>query len=59
MNRRSWSKRAVTAPGPGSLARSVPARAAGLEIGSAEDGATWTQFLRGLVARRLSGWVAS
>jgi len=27
----------------------------GLEIGSAEDGATWTQFLRGLVARGLSG----
>ena len=27
----------------------------GLDIGSAEDGATWTAFLRGLVARGLSG----
>ncbi len=27
----------------------------GVEIGSAEDGATWTAFLRGLVARGLSG----
>jgi putative transposase len=27
----------------------------GLEIGSAEDGASWTAFLRGLVARGLSG----
>lgn len=27
----------------------------GLELGSAEDGATWTQFLRGLVARGLHG----
>jgi putative transposase len=27
----------------------------GLELGSAEDGASWTAFLRGLVARGLSG----
>jgi hypothetical protein len=27
----------------------------GVDIGSAEDGATWTAFLRGLVARGLSG----
>ena len=27
----------------------------GLDVGSAEDGATWTAFLRGLVARGLSG----
>src|SRR5690606_36318045 len=27
----------------------------GLDIGAAEDGATWTAFLRGLVARGLSG----
>ena len=27
----------------------------GMDIGSAEDGATWTAFLRGLVARGLSG----
>ena len=27
----------------------------GLDIGSAEDGATWTAFLRGLVARGLAG----
>ena len=27
----------------------------GCELGSAEDGATWTQFLRGLVARGLHG----
>jgi len=27
----------------------------GVDIGSAEDGATWTQFLRGLVARGLDG----
>ncbi len=27
----------------------------GLDIGSAEDGATWTAFLRGLVARGLTG----
>jgi hypothetical protein len=27
----------------------------GLDIGAAEDGATWTAFLHGLVARGLSG----
>jgi transposase-like protein len=27
----------------------------GLDIGSAEDGASWTAFLRGLVARGLAG----
>ena len=27
----------------------------GLDVGHSEDGAFWTQFLRGLVARELSG----